>query len=231
MALFEHRGFPVEFIAKSIKHCYLRVKPSGVITLTHNKYLKKDEALKLLDNHWDSILQKLSIITPTEEKTLDSGTSLYFLGQKYTVNVINDAEKRVELNQDTINLHVPNDEFIIKDRLIRQWYNTQARVILSEHYYEYLPKVSHWSIVTPTLRYRTMKRRWGSYNKKANTITLNTELIKATPEIINYIIAHELCHTLHFNHSKEFYTLLTYLHPNWKEQKRELDNSTFKYLG
>ena len=73
-----------------------------------------------------------------------------------------------------------------------------------------------------------MRRRFGSYNKITHTVTLNTSLVKVSPHIIDYIIAHELCHTLHFNHSKAFYNQLTLLHPTWKQQKSELDNLNFK---
>jgi len=38
-------------------------------------------------------------------------------------------------------------------------------------------------------------------------IILNPEIIKAPVKCIDYVIIHELCHLIHHNHGKEFYTL------------------------
>ena len=232
MELIEYRGKTVELIAKPIKHCYLRVKSGGIVLLTYNKRLQKNEAIKLLDKHWDSILTKLSMMNMVkDENKLISGSSVYYLGEQYKLHVVVNGSKGVEVVDNSLYLFSPNDDYPTKNKIIKEWYYEQARHILEKQYQNYLPKIDHWNVEAPKLRYRTMKRRWGSYNKIANAITLNTELVKATPELVNYIIAHELCHILHFNHSKAFYNSLTKLHPNWKEQKVELDSFTHKFLG
>lgn len=44
-----------------------------------------------------------------------------------------------------------------------------------------------------------------------------------TPErCIEYVMVHELCHLIHFNHSENFYSLLAEILPDWKERKKEL---------
>ena len=199
--------------------------------LTYNKHLNKAEVLKIIDSNLESIEQKLQLLPKFENNNLDCGSEIYYLGEQYRLYIIADKQRRVELENNCVYLYTPNDEYTTKIKILRQWYSEQARLVLSDHYNDYLTKINHWSIEIPQLRYRTMKRRWGSYNKKANTITLNTELVKASPQLIDYIIAHELCHTLHFNHSKEFYSELTNLHPSWKEEKRELDGLTYRYLA
>lgn len=226
MEILEYRGQRVELIAKSIKHCYLRIKPNGVIMLTHNKWIKKAAALELIDKNWNLVELKLAKLPKIND--LSCGSIVYYLGHQYTLKVIIDKIAKIEIIDNSLTLFTPKDDYEAKLKIISAWYLRKSKPILTKQYEEYLPKVSHWKIKTPFLRFRFMKRRWGSYNKTTNTITLNTSLVKVSPEIIDYIIAHELCHTIHFNHSKEFYSELSKLHPTWKNQKSELDRLSTK---
>ena len=226
MEILEYRGQRVELIAKPIKHCYLRVKPDGVITLTHNKWIKKAAALELIDKNWNLVESKLAKLPKIND--LSSGNIVYFLGQQHTLKIIIDKMARIEIIDEFLVLYTPSNDYETKFKIISAWYQKESKPILKKQYEDYLPLVSNWKITPPLLRYRTMKRRWGSYNKTTNTVTLNTSLVKVSPQIIDYIIAHELCHTIHFNHSREFYLELTKLHPTWKIQKHELDNLSSK---
>ncbi len=221
MEIFEYRKMQVQLIEKAIKHCYLRVKPDGIIMLTHNKLIKKPAALELIDKNWGLIESKLSKLSKPND--LSIGSDIYFLGECYKLNITLNKQVQVMKINNYLHISTPKDEFEIKSKILNAWYLQQSKPILTKQYEKYLDNISYWKIKTPLLRFRTMKRRWGSYNKTTNTITLNTHLIKVSPQIIDYIIAHELCHTLHFNHSSAFYNELSKLHPTWREQKRELD--------
>jgi predicted metal-dependent hydrolase len=221
MEIFEYRGMQVQLIAKTIKHCYLRIKPDGLIMLTHNKWVKKSAALELIDKNWSLIESKLAKLSKPNDLSL--GNEIYFLGECYKLNIILDKKIKIEVIDNCVHLFTPKDEFEIKIKILNAWYLQQSKPILTKQYETYLNNISHWKIIPPMIRFRTMKRRWGSYNKTTNTVTLNTNLVKVNTDIIDYIIAHELCHIRHFNHSSAFYDELTRLHPTWREQKLELD--------
>jgi predicted metal-dependent hydrolase len=57
------------------------------------------------------------------------------------------------------------------------------------------------------VRFRKMKRRWGSCSKEG-VIIFNTNLIKKEKNFIDEVIVHELAHLVHFNHSKAFHNLV-----------------------
>ena len=53
-------------------------------------------------------------------------------------------------------------------------------------------------------------------------MTLNSKLIEFDVSKIDYVIIHELCHIIHFNHSKEFWELVFKYCPNYKQIRKEM---------
>lgn len=70
---------------------------------------------------------------------------------------------------------------------------------------------------------RKAKTRWGSCSSQ-NNISLNIHLMRLPNELSDYVILHELAHTLHKNHSREFWSFLESICPNAKEKNRALKN-------
>jgi len=66
------------------------------------------------------------------------------------------------------------------------------------------------------VRFKAQKSRWGSCSA-SNNINLNYLLMMAPMSVIEMVIAHELAHTVHKNHSKVFYELLTTMMPEHKQ--------------
>ena len=52
---------------------------------------------------------------------------------------------------------------------------------------------------------KKLKNRWGSMGKNGRTINLNVNLLKASEDIIDYIVLHELCHMKIKEHSHHFW--------------------------
>ncbi len=67
------------------------------------------------------------------------------------------------------------------------------------------------------------KGKWGSCDGKDN-IMLNWRLFMLSPELIDYVIIHELCHTLEHNHSPKFWDNVAKLYPSYKTARKELKN-------
>lgn len=64
------------------------------------------------------------------------------------------------------------------------------------------------------IKLRELKAAWGNCRKNG-TITFSKTLIHVPYEIIYSVVAHEMCHLIHFNHSKAFYELLVSICPNY----------------
>ena len=93
-----------------------------------------------------------------------------------------------------------------------KWYNNDY----------YICSIFDEDIVIPKLKIRTMKSRWGVYNRKNHSVTLNSHLIEYSLDKLDYVIVHELSHIIHFDHSPSFWNLVYKYYPNYKKVRKEL---------
>lgn len=68
---------------------------------------------------------------------------------------------------------------------------------------------------------RNQKTRWGSCSSHG-TISLNWKLVHFAPQIIDYVLIHELAHVRHMNHSTKFWALVAKFDPAYRSHQREL---------
>ncbi|HEV7984639.1 MAG TPA: SprT family zinc-dependent metalloprotease [Steroidobacteraceae bacterium] len=71
------------------------------------------------------------------------------------------------------------------------------------------------------LQVRCQRTRWGSCSR-SGTISLNVCLLFQTPEVLRYLMIHELAHLRHMNHSVRFWADVARHEPGWKALDREL---------
>lgn len=74
---------------------------------------------------------------------------------------------------------------------------------------------------------RSYKARWGCCDK-TGAITLNYLVMMLPLYLQRYVIIHELCHTVHFNHSQKFWNLVAKFEPEYKLCRKNL--KSFNYL-
>lgn len=68
---------------------------------------------------------------------------------------------------------------------------------------------------------RAQKTRWGSCSARGH-ISLNRHLLFLPPHLVRYIMIHELCHTVHLNHSRRYWALVGRLAPDFAACESEL---------
>lgn len=68
---------------------------------------------------------------------------------------------------------------------------------------------------------KNLKSRWGSCSSKKD-LAFSLFLIQLPWHCIEYVVYHELAHTIHMNHSKDFWALVGQFVPNYKDARREM---------
>ncbi|KKR08267.1 MAG: hypothetical protein UT32_C0002G0030 [Parcubacteria group bacterium GW2011_GWC2_39_14] len=76
---------------------------------------------------------------------------------------------------------------------------------------------------------KNQKTRWGSCSKKGN-LNFNYKIVLMPTEMADYIIVHELCHLIEFNHSRNFWVLVARTIPSHLKIRRELRKGNFKII-
>jgi len=80
---------------------------------------------------------------------------------------------------------------------------------------------SQHGIVYKSSSIKKLKSRWGSCDSNKN-IVFNMYLIQLDWNLIDYVILHELTHTIHQHHQSEFWSYLEGLQPDYKSRRKEL---------
>jgi len=98
------------------------------------------------------------------------------------------------------------------------WIKQQAKIYL-------LPQLEQMSqetgLIYQQARIRAQTARWGSCSR-TKTINLNYKLLFLPPELVRHVLIHELCHTVHFNHSDKFWALVAQFDPQWKKHRQAM---------
>ncbi|HPE62428.1 MAG TPA: SprT family zinc-dependent metalloprotease [Thiolinea sp.] len=119
---------------------------------------------------------------------------------------------------DTLVLEGPIDKVEACQALLRHWLLKTARLYLSAWLAQTARQTGlHYSKLT----IRNQRSRWGSCSTN-HAISLNAKLLFLPPALVHYVLVHELCHTVHPDHSPAFWTLVRGFVPKLERIKQQL---------
>ena len=108
-----------------------------------------------------------------------------------------------------------------KEKLEYQKYKDQARVLVIKKIEKYN---RFYNFKYNRLTIRNQVSRWGSCSQLGN-LNFNYRLAFLDERALEYVIAHELCHLKEFNHSANFWTLVSQVVPDYQKWRLYLKNS------
>lgn len=100
----------------------------------------------------------------------------------------------------------------------RSYYMESARKIFKRKTAAYAKKMS---VTYGRITIREQKTRWGSCSSKGN-LNFNWKLVLLAPELLDYVVVHELAHRREMNHSKDFWKIVEAELPDYRERRRRL---------
>ena len=216
-----------ELLQEDRKTLSIEVLPTTKIKVKAPKNKNKQDIIKKVQNKAKWITMQKRYFADNQkkpdEKKYVSGECFRYLGKQYRLKVIKSDIDSVKLKNGYLiveyNLKTPA-------KLINKWYKDKALSTYEKELDKCFKQFIAYKINKPSLKIRKLTKRWGSYNKNSNTITMNIETIKANKDCIDYVIYHELCHCMYFAHNKEFYTLLESKCKCWSKLKNKLETLT-----
>ena len=99
-------------------------------------------------------------------------------------------------------------------KLYENWLIEKAQSLFEEKVEKYSKKLG---VRIKRIAIKNMRNRWGSLTK-SSVLNLNVNLLKASEDIIDYIILHELCHLKIKEHSHHYWDMLHKFMPNYHDK-------------
>jgi len=203
-------------IRREVKNARLRVCEDGSVQLFVPMAFTDEEVEKLLEKKAKWIASKRQFFEQKTKIQLRRNEILLF-GNRYAYFYSSKYKNKVVVNHESKTIQAKWD---LLDAIVQEkWLKSVARkYILSR------TKTLSEALLLPynKLYIRSQKRKWGNCSKEKN-ISINWRVIKAPEFVIDYIIIHELCHTIIMKHTVRFQTLLRSHCPDCEQAQAWLD--------
>ena len=240
---YEGRELAVDIIYRKRKNISLKVSPKENIQIIAPDKVSKDLLKKVLKDNSNWILSKLNKFKTFDDNFLKrdyvDDEIYYYMGKQYRLKILKDMNFQnknnksynyIEIKGNNLEIRTNNwEKDYIKDSL-KKWYKLRSEEIIMDRI-DFLRKESEdFRSIEPSLvKVKEQKKIWGSCNT-SKTIYINSKISMLPLDAIDYIIAHEFCHIIYMNHSKDFYALVQKIIPNYKEIVSWLKENNYKFV-
>ncbi len=227
MSTIQDEEFGTITVRRSAKasHVRIRVAPNGTLRASLPLYAPLFVVKRLIKTS-RAELQKM-IQEHQGETQYESGMQLgksHSLVVRYGKSSISATRHGQQIVLTLPDDKEPNDHDVIKilRPVIIQALRLEAKSYLPKRL-AYLART--YGVSYDSVRFSHASGRWGSCSSNG-TISLNIALMKLPFELIDYVLIHELSHTIQMNHSDEFWQLVSVGDPAYKIHRRDLKKQT-----
>ena len=220
-------GLDLEVRFKEIKNMHLSVNPpQGHVTVAAPMQtdLEVIRAFAIKKLGWIRRQQrKLEDAERPRQAAYLQQESHYVWGQRYLLRLEAPKDRdKVLLSPKHLILRIDSClGDVAKADILSKWYRGLVRAEVNK-------LAKHWAeqlgVKPPAARVRHMKTKWGSCNRRAGSILINTDLGKKPKECLDYVVLHEIAHLVEPTHNERFATIMDRMMPTWRA-RRDLLNS------
>jgi hypothetical protein len=204
-----------QIIRSNRKTLSLSINENSDLVVRAPHRVSDDEIQKFISEKSAWIDKKQRLIKARLKDNLNQYSSLQclYLGSLYPLKIDNSAVEPISFDGHVFTIVNVNRERISLP--LKSWYKKRFIEVA-------LPRLSYFSdkhkLKVNQVRVKEQKTLWGSCSSK-NNINLNYLLIMAPMKVIDYVIVHELVHTIHKNHSAKFWQKVATILPNYKDAR------------
>jgi len=198
----------------------LELRADGALTVAAPRGLSLKTIRTFVESRRDWIDAKRALLAPPAPPRAlpENGARLPYLGTELALNISIAPRRRAacRFDSDSLVVKVPHNTAIRP--AIEAWYRRAAATYAAARLAHFAPQVGR---AARKLVIRAQRTRWGSCSARG-TISLNWRLMQAPPELLDYVVVHELCHLLVPNHSPRFWAEVARVLPDWRRQRAQL---------
>jgi len=199
-----------KLIRKEVKHARLRVSEDGQVRIIAPTSFSEKDITSLLNKKAKWIDKNLKYFESMSKIELQRNQLLLF-GSRYNYFFDTTFSQKVIIDHEHKTITAKRD---LTDSIVQEkWYRKIAKEYLKKRTEQLAEKLN---FQFNKLYIRNQRNKWGNYSREKN-ISLNWKLVKAPKFVIDYIIIHELLHTVVMSHTHKFWTLLKSYTPNYKK--------------
>lgn len=203
-------------VRKEVKHARVRVNETGIVRIIAPVVFSDLDIENLIQKKQRWIDKNMKFFRQMAKINLQRNQLLLY-GNRYNYFYDSTFAQKVVINHEFKTILAKRD--LLEITIQEKWYRDVAKKHLTNRLTELSEKLN---FAYKKLYIRNQKRKWGNCSKNQN-ISLNWRLIKAPVFVIDYIIVHELIHTVVMNHSHKFWTLLKSHYPDYRQAIDWLD--------
>ena len=200
----------------------IRVGPRGVtVRAPHHASLRSIEAA--LREHGSWVQAKLAVWRSRRRDIVPArwiaGAPIVYRGETLSVALSAAGRKSIAIGRGMFSIAhpTPASEGAVAS-YATAWLRRDALRVLVPEAADHARRIG---APHPTVKLSSARSRWGSCNAKGE-IRLNARLIHLPPELARYVVAHEVAHLVHLDHSPRFWEMVATLHPRHRDARREL---------
>ena len=216
---------------KNIRRVNIRLKSDKKVFVSAPYNVPLDFIQNFVSSKSKWIFKNIADIEKRQNNKINSdiynNKTVFFMGNKFKVNIIKDLKDNVILDYENmyINIYTIYDNSEYVKNLYLSWLKFNCNIVFKESVERMIKLLCDYNIDFPKISVRNMKTRWGSCTPSKKSIRLNLQLIKSDIKCIDQVVLHELVHFIHFNHSKDFYSVMKKYMSDYKERKDCLENN------
>ncbi len=203
-------------IEKNVKHARVKVSEEGNIRIIVPPSFSADDLEALIQKKQRWIDKHLRFFQQMSKIHLQRNQLLLF-GNRYSYFYDSSFEQKIIVDHDFKTIRAKRD--LLNPTIQEKWLRNIAKKHLTARTGVLAQKLN---FNYNTLYIRNQRKKWGNCSREKN-ISLNWRLIKAPKFVIDYIIVHELAHTVIMNHTHKFWTLLKSHYPDYRQAIDWLD--------
>ncbi len=205
-----------KLVRSSRKTIALIIQPDGTLMVRAPLRMSDVRIRAFVEDHAEWVTKtraKVRSAVRAEEKRYAEGELFPFMGQSYPLKIV--PRQRPYLKFDYRAFTISKTALPKAKEVFIKWYENAAALNLLFRTSQ-LATSYHYGF--KRIRISSARTRWGSCST-SGTISFTYRLIMAPPEVVDYVIIHELVHTKIHNHSKTFWRRVEQIMPDYKARQ------------